>query len=302
MIAGPPQQSEILDYLLEGVYCLDRERRITFWNQGAERITGYRKVEVIGKRCADNFLCHMDTAGRNLCRSTCPAAAAMIDGACRAATVFLLHKDGYRKPVRIRVAPLLDDAGRIAGAIEVFADDTDHEHLRQRIAMLEKLTSIDPLTKVPNRRRLEQELETRLAELRRYGMGFGVLFADIDHFKHFNDAYGHLLGDQILCMVAQTVTRALRPFDLAGRWGGEEFLAVVANLALPDLTQVAERLRALIAQSRLRGKAQDLAVTVSVGAALADAADDNETLIQRVDRMLYRSKSGGRNRVTVAET
>ncbi len=291
---------EVLNNLYEGVYFLDTDRTISFWNQGAERITGYVAPEVIGRPCADDILCHLDQEGSSLCQEECPAARTLKDGEAREADVFLLHKNGHRVPVRIRVAPILDAGGRIIGAVEVFADNSSPETLRQRIDLLEKLTGLDPLTQLPNRRRLEEEIQARLAETQRYGLTFGILFADIDRFKTVNDTFGHATGDEVLKMVGNTMLNALRPFDIAGRWGGEEFLAVVVNVDMETLAGVAERMRSLVAQSRLPHEDGNITVTLSVGATLVLPGDDGEALLKRADKGLYRSKAGGRNQVTIA--
>ena len=290
---------EVLNNLYEGVYFLDTDRTISFWNQGAERITGYVAPEVIGRPCADDILCHVDQEGTSLCQEDCPAARTLEDGQAREADFFLLHRNGHRVPVRIRVAPILDAAGRIIGAVEVFADNSPSETLRQRIDLLEKLTGLDPLTQLPNRRRLEEEVQARLAETQRYGLTFGVLFADIDRFKTVNDNFGHATGDDVLKMVGNTMLNALRPFDIAGRWGGEEFLAVVVNVDLETLAGVADRMRSLVAQSRLPHEGENITVTLSVGATLVLPSDDVESLLKRADKGLYRSKVGGRNQVTI---
>lgn len=299
MIEDSTIYQEVLNNLYEGVYFLEPDRSIAFWNQGAERITGYVAPEVIGRSSAGDILCHVDPEDTNLCQEKCPAAHTLEDGQPREANVFLLHKDGHRVPVRIRAAPIMDVEGQIVGAVQVFSDNSSQETLRQRIDLLEKLTGLDPLTHLPNRRRLEGEIQARLAESQRYGLTFGVLFADIDHFKAINDTYGHMVGDQILNMTGQTMISALRPFDIAGRWGGEEFLAVVVNVDLETLYTVAERMRALVAQSRLQHNGENLTVTVSVGATLVLPGDDSESLLKRVDEGMYRSKSNGRNQVSL---
>ena len=292
----------VLDNLYEGVYCLDLQRRIFFWNKGAERITGYRADEVLGRSCEDNILCHVDRRGRNLCREGCPAAKAMHDGRRHESDVFLLHKNGHRKPVRVRVAPVAEADGTIVGAMEIFSDDISSQSLRQRIARLERLSALAPLTRLPNRRSMEAILTARLAENRRYGDAFGILFIDIDHFKAVNDTHGHEVGDQVLRLVATTLTRSMRPFDVAGRWGGEEFLAVVFKVSASELALVAERVRALIAETRIPIGGAYLGVTVSIGATLAEKDDALEGLIARADRRMYRSKMQGRNQVSFEPT
>ena len=295
----PTLYRNVLDYLYDGVYFLDAERKISFWNKGAERITGYLAAEVMGRSCADDILCHVDKQGRNLCRDGCPAMDVLNDGQRREAEVYLLHKNGYRKPVRIRVAPIEDASGRVVGAMEIFSDDTSPESLRRRVAILEKLSSLDPLTQLPNRRSMEAAIASRLAEMTRYEVAFGILFIDIDHFKSVNDTYGHETGDRVLRLVAKTLTRSLRPFDLAGRWGGEEFLAVILNVDALDLGFVAERVRALIAQTRTPLDDDYLSVSVSIGGTLARANDSSETLVSRADRAMYQSKMEGRNQVNL---
>jgi diguanylate cyclase (GGDEF)-like protein/PAS domain S-box-containing protein len=290
---------DVLDQLYDGVYFLDRQRKIFFWNKGAERITGYRSEDVMGRPCADNVLCHVDKQGRSLCRDGCPAADVMEDGKRREAEVYLLHKNGYRKPVRIRVAPIEDASGRVVGAMEIFSDDTSPESLRRRIALLEKLSALDPLTQLPNRRSMEAAMASRLAETRRYEVTFGVLFIDIDHFKSVNDRYGHETGDEVLRLVAKTLSRSLRPFDLSGRWGGEEFLVIILNVDDAYLEVVAERVRALIAQTRIPLDNDYLQVTVSIGGTPARMDDTPEALLNRADRLMYQSKMAGRNRVSL---
>jgi diguanylate cyclase (GGDEF)-like protein/PAS domain S-box-containing protein len=290
---------DVLDHLYDGVYFLDRERKIFFWNKGAERITGYRAEDVRGQACSENILCHVDQQGRSLCHGNCPAARVLEDGQAREAEVYLLHKNGYRKPVRIRVAPIEDPSGRIVGAMEIFSDDTSSESLRRRVALLEKLSSLDSLTQLANRRSLEAAMVSRLAEIRRYDVTFALLFIDIDNFKSINDRYGHEIGDEVLRVVAQTLSRSLRPFDLSGRWGGEEFLAVILNVDAAYLEVVAERVRALIGQTHIPMQDTYLQVTVSIGAAMARRDDTPEALLNRADRLMYRSKMEGRNRVSL---
>ncbi|MGD9330642.1 MAG: sensor domain-containing diguanylate cyclase [Desulfobacterales bacterium] len=287
----------VLDNVYDGVYFLDRKRKIFFWSKGAERITGYASDEVLGRRCADDILCHVDKAGRGLCKEACPAAEVLTDGQRRESEVYLLHKNGFRKQVRIRVAPIEDADGRIVGVMEIFSDDVTPDSMRRRIALLEKLTALDPLTHLPNRRSIEATIVSRLAETYRYQVIFGILFIDIDHFKSINDRHGHEIGDRVLQVVAETLTRSLRPFDLAGRWGGEEFLAVVLNVDAAQLGLVAERVRALIAQTRIPLEDGHIKVTVSIGAALSRADDAPTALVDRADRLMYRSKMAGRNQV-----
>jgi diguanylate cyclase (GGDEF)-like protein/PAS domain S-box-containing protein len=288
----------LLEHLHDGVYFTDLERRITYWNRSAEQITGYQAAEVIGSRCADNILVHVDMEGVSLCLGRCPMAAAMTDGQHRAAEVYLKHKSGHRVPVSVRVSPLLDSHGEIIGGAELFSDISSQHVLRRRMQELEELALVDSLTGLSSRNHLEAELEARIEESHRYGIPFGVLFLDVDHFKAFNDRYGHDVGDRALKVVAATFRACARPFDLFGRWGGEEFIGIIRHIDAAGLRAMAERIRRLVEGSMISLPGELEKVTVSVGATLFRAGDDLSHLVRRADQLMYRSKQAGRNCVS----
>lgn len=289
---------DLLDNLYDGVYFVDTGRRITYWNKSAERITGYLASEVVGKRCEDNILMHTDGKGNLLCKTGCPLSGTLLDGALRNTEVFLRHKDGHRVPVAVRVAPIRNADGETTGAVEIFTDNTEKAAALERMEEFEKLAYIDSLTGLANRRYAEINLNARHEEMQRYGWPFGVIFIDIDHFKEINDQYGHDVGDEVLTMVAKTLMNSARTFDVVGRWGGEEFLAIIANVNSTELIATANRFRMLVEQSSI--DREDLIhVTISLGATLANPEETIPDLLKRVDGLMYLSKSGGRNRVTV---
>lgn len=292
-------QPEILDTLYDGVYIVDRLRRIIFWNKAAEKLTGFSREEVMGKSCAHNILMHVDETGLSLCKGKCPLAHTMEDGQPREAEVFLHHKQGHRVPVFVRAAPIRDENGEIICAVEVFGDNTPRLESRQRIKELENIALLDALTALPNRRYLDDQLEARFAEFQRLQMNFGILMLDIDHFKKINDTYGHDVGDDVLKMLSRTMENNSRPYDIVGRWGGEEFLAIVPNADEKILAMVAERYRMLVSQSFIFHQEEPIKVTISIGGTLALKNGSIADMIKRADHNLYRSKENGRNRVTV---
>ncbi len=298
-LSGNINFEAIVANLHEGLYVVDRERRIQYWNRAAEELSGFAAVEVVGSRCSDNILIHVDADGNNLCQSLCPLAATMEDGKTRQAEVFLHHKSGYRLPVLVRVTPLKNERGEIIGGIELFSDNSARREMQKEMDRLRELSLIDPLTELPNRRYIESHIESSLSLLLRINMPFGLLFLDIDHFKQFNDVHGHLAGDQALKTVAETFRHAIRSFDVIGRWGGEEFLGVFPNLSPADLHRTAERLRVLVKQSRVEREGNLLQLTISVGGVMASPEDTPDSLIQNADAAMYASKQKGRNRVTI---
>jgi diguanylate cyclase (GGDEF)-like protein/PAS domain S-box-containing protein len=289
----------ILDSLYDGVYFVDEERRITYWNKGAERITGFTREQVVGKRCSDGILNHVDEAGRRLCGRRCPLLRTMHNGESREEPVFVHHAQGHRLPVLVRAAPMRDDDGRITGAVEMFSDNSSLINALKRINELDHEACLDPLTGVGNRRFADGKLDSSLREFQNFGMSHGVLFVDIDHFKNVNDRYGHRAGDQVLTAIGRTMVSNLRATDVVARWGGEEFLAIVCNVDVERLRTLAENLRMLVASSRVLVGGQIIRVTVSVGATLMRDGDTVESLVDRADALMYRSKIGGRDRVTV---
>ncbi len=296
---GNVSLERIVENLNDGLYFVDLQRKITFWNKAAERISGFSADEVVGKHCFDNILTHIDNEGKSLCEGACPLAATMDDGKSREAKVYMHHKDGHRVPVSVRVSPMTDKEGRVIGGIELFTDVSGFEANEIRMKELEKLAFIDTLTQIANRKYVEKELANRFEEKRRYNISFGILFIDIDHFKKFNDTYGHDVGDLVLKFVANNFVANARPFDLFGRWGGEEFIGIIPNLEAADLEFVGNRLRRFVESSYISHEDGNLKVTISIGATMANEEDDMETLIKRADTLLYKSKSDGRNRLTV---
>ena len=290
----------VLDQLYEGVYLVDRDRKIVYWNGGAERISGYSANEVLGSSCSDNILIHVDQEGNSLCLEGCPLEKTMNDRQPQEAEVYLHHKQGHRVPVQVRTAPLKDDAGRVIGGIETFSENLARSAMHEEIETLRKLALQDELTEIGNRRYVEMSLQSRHSEFDRYGWNYGVLMIDIDHFKLFNDQYGHDIGDRVLKIVAATLSSNLRTFDVVGRWGGEEFLAVIEKIDSEELSSRAEILRQLVETSGLTVDDQPLSVTVSIGGSVASVGETTDQVVKRADECLFQSKEAGRNRCTVA--
>jgi diguanylate cyclase (GGDEF)-like protein/PAS domain S-box-containing protein len=299
MTLSDDSYARIIETLHDGLYCVDRNRKIVFWNRAAERISGFSAEEVIGSSCADNILTHVDGAGTSLCQGSCPLSATMADRQARDAEVYLHHKAGHRVPVLVRVTPLIDSAGNVIGGIELFTDLSNRETHELRVKELDKLAMLDALTQLPNRRSLEREIATRIEEQRRYNVPFAVLFLDVDHFKQFNDVYGHAVGDAVLQFIAETMVANARPFDIYGRWGGEEFLAIIRNVGQEEPWKIGERLRSLIESSYLLHDGHRLQVTVSIGGTLVRDGDTVKDVAKRADALMYASKTAGRNRLTV---
>jgi len=202
--------------------------------------------------------------------------------------------------VSLNASQLRSEDGRTTlGAIGTFRPLDMQAALRERVDELERESTVDFLAGAANRRRLDHEIEVRLEELRRYEWPFGVVLLDVDEFKAINDRHGHKAGDQVLQQMAAALQASGRPFDLVGRWGGDEFAIVTTNVSAQQLRAVASRLRRRVEQSPQLTEAAHGRVTISVGAALARQDDTPTTLVARADALLYESKRAGRNCVSV---
>ncbi len=172
-------------------------------------------------------------------------------------------------------------------------------------AELRRLASSDPLTGVPNRRHFEECSAQIIAAREANGRAVAVLMVDVDHFKKINDTYGHPAGDEVLKVVARRCRDALRERDLFARFGGEEFIALLAASAVDEIPAAAERLRSAVAAEPILVGSDRISVSVSVGGAIGEALPDGdqkllEDLISRADEALYEAKTSGRNRVRMA--
>jgi diguanylate cyclase (GGDEF)-like protein/PAS domain S-box-containing protein len=290
----------ILDRVEDGVYFVDRNKRIRLWNAGAEAITGYSRDDVFGEPCGNRWLCHVDADGHTLCSNGCPIEQAVSRESPFENDAYLQHKLGHRIPVRIKTWPLHDRQGRMVGAVEVFRSTIAGRRQEQLIEELSHLALIDDLTRLPNRRHFDLQLDRRLAELNRFGWPFGVLMIDLDHFKQVNDGFGHHVGDQVLHLVARTLLANCRSLDTVARWGGEEFCAIIANVGVEELRKVAEKFRTMVEVSGLReSSSAPVRVTISTGGAMARPNETAAELMRRADDMMYAAKRSGRNRVCI---
>jgi diguanylate cyclase (GGDEF)-like protein/PAS domain S-box-containing protein len=286
----------LLDQVSDGVYFIDLDRRITYWNGGAERITGYSAQEVLGHSCAEGILRHVNGVGRQLCGHGCPLVAVMKDGKPREAHVYLHHKNGHRVPVVMRGQALRDPDGEIVGSVEVFSSLQGNPYVGT--PQDRKDDSRDPVTGLSSRRFGELHLQTLMQAVSEQATTLGVLYVDADHFKHVNDTFGHKTGDAVLRMVSQSLVNGLRRGDIPVRWGGEEFVALLPGIDDAGLGAVAERVRMLVENSWIQQGETQVRVTVSVGATMAVPAESADDVADRADRLMYSSKRAGRNRVT----
>jgi diguanylate cyclase (GGDEF)-like protein len=178
-----------------------------------------------------------------------------------------------------------------------------NEALTEKNRELEILSITDSLTGLYNRKHLMESLSGEIGRASRYEHPFALLIIDIDHFKKFNDTYGHLAGDEVLRKMGKLFQKSIRSCDYAARYGGEEFIIVMPEIGRDEGVKAAERIRANLAKEKIDANGHSVAVTISVGvASFPEHGDDAQGIISKADAALYQAKKRGRDRVVVASS
>jgi diguanylate cyclase (GGDEF)-like protein/PAS domain S-box-containing protein len=281
----------ILDTISDGVYVTTDEREIVYWSKGAERITGYRADEVVGKHCYDNLLVHTDLHGRQVCLEGCPLQEAIEHGTeLTVSEVFLKRKDGERLAVYVKTATFKE--GDRTYGVEIFGElkAIAGEELAEQVQELSDSSVTDSLSGLFNRRYFDAALQQYFAMFRRLGRRYGALHLDIDNFKSINDTHGHAIGDEAIRFVGGILSSNARKMDIAARYGGDEF-AVICAVSTPDeLDYCGRRLVTLVHDSCFAHAGDaDLSLTMSVG------DTDARSALERADDAMYEAKRGGRD-------
>ena len=205
------------------------------------------------------------------------------------------------RPIIERLVIELSNATARASSLEANFIETSEEldKIRDSLKLAEQHSNTDALTGLANRRALEEFVRSAQITSMETGEPLSILMIDIDHFKKFNDSFGHQVGDQVLRLVAKVLQENVRGDDLAARYGGEELMAVLPGTAVDICAEIAERIRRRISEARLTRRAtgeEISSVTVSIGVAQFRLAESAEMMIERCDRALYQAKRSGRNR------
>jgi len=208
-----------------------------------------------------------------------------------------LRKDGSTVPLDLTVTEFtMDDVHFFTG---ILRDISERKAAQEQLRIQ---ATRDLLTGAWNRVAVLDLFEQELNRGHREDKRVGLIFVDLDHFKRINDTYGHLGGDAVLRACGEKMRAIMRPYDLVGRYGGEEFVIILPGCDEANLRKICERLRASLAETQVGYEHNKIAFTVSIGAALSSLgqATKAESLLRQADAALYRAKMGGRNRVELA--
>jgi len=276
----------ILESLPVGLCVVDMQKKIVFWSDGAELITGHLRHEVIGHSCIGEALLHCDQPGCEFCGEGCPVARAIKSAQPQEAFGFLHHKSGYEIPVHIRAVPVHGRHGSIIGAAETFeklqpATIPNHRDDSQNLP-----GCIDEVTLVASPALMRSHLRQTLATFVEVQAPFGVLCLRLEGLAHFRASLGPEAASSLLRVVARSLESALWTTDYVGRWTDDEFLVVLNGCREEALVSVRERVRRMLAGDGIEWWGERHSLPISIGHASAQPDDTVESLIQRARKSL----------------
>ena len=294
---------KVVDSLSDGVYYVDSNRRITYWNQGAEAITGYPAAAVLGRPCFEDRLCHVDAAGQSQC-GTCPMSTAISRGWERHQVLWLRHAAGHRVPVRVRSFPIRDTSGRrIIGAVETFSDASSSPEVEEssRAAAAWADPFLDAVTALPDRRVLGIVLAARRDDLDRHWLPFGLILADVDNVSRLAAEFGPGVAGQAIRSVADILRGTLRAGDTIVRWSPTEFAVLISTTEIEGLDRVTDRMLRLVRGKPAVTTAGLVPVRISIGATIGSRGEAIEMLYQRAEMALTTARARGHDCVVLVD-
>jgi len=295
----PEIYQTILDGLQTGVYLVDRNRRIRFWNEGAEQITGYLRQDVVGRFLRDHLLATGDNVKNFDSDPDDPINLAFRDGKPSTMDVSILHKEGYRVPIVLRTSPIRNSRGAIVGAAESFEKNRSASEWTRRQAAYADFGCLDAVTGVAAKSFMETQLREHLITFAEHNIPFGILLVQIDHLDEFRASRGPGVVPTILRIIAQSVENCVRPTDLVGCWGENQFIAILLQCRESEVVLVGERVRRMIGQAEIEWWGDIFSVTSPLGGAGCRPGDDVDVIVARAAASLQESIVKGGNCVTV---
>ena len=295
----PEIYQSVLDSLQTGIYIVDRNRRIRFWNEGAEQITGYLRQDVVGRFLRDHLLTTGDNVKDLDSDPEDPINLVFRDGKPSILDVSILHKDGYRVPIVLRTMPIRNTRGAVIGAAESFEKNRSASDWTRRQSGFADFGCLDAVTGVAAQSFMETHLRENLITFAEHHIPFGILLVQIDHMDQFRASRGPGVVSTILRVIAQSIENCVRPTDLVGCWGENQFIAILLECKESEVALVGERVRKMIGRSEIEWWGDKFSVTSPVGGAGCRAGDNTEALIARAAASLQESIGKGGNCVTV---
>ena len=287
-------EKRLLDNMHDAAVFIDAAFRVTFWNHGAERLTGIGTSSIRQRKWSSRLLTMRNEKGGLLADDDCPVVSAIKSGAQSLRRLTMSGRTGQPMAVDTHTIPVVSDDGTIRGAILLLHDASSETSLEKRCQNLHEKATKDPMTQVANRAEFDRALEMFINTHKQHQVPCSLIICDLDKFKLVNDTYGHQAGDETIKILATLLKNSCRPGDFVARYGGEEFVMLCADCDNATVARRAEQVRKALAntpQPALNGRE----VTASFGVTEIQPGDTSETMLRRADRGLLMAKAKGRN-------
>ena len=269
----------IFDSLPSGLCVVDVQKKIAFWSDGAEHITGHLRHEVIGHSCVSETLLHCDQPGCEFCKEDCPVARAIKTSQPTDGIGFLHHKSGYEIPVRIRAVPVRNQHGSIIGAVETFDEVQCIAQPGDRSDGLPGC--LDEVTHVTGPVVMRAHLRRALSTLADVQAPFAILLVRLEGLSHFRASLGSEASNSLLRVVARSLETTLWTSDHIGRWSDDQFLVILNGCHENALPSVRERVRRMLANDGIEWWGERRSLPSAIGHAAAQFGDSTESLLDR---------------------
>ena len=268
-----------------GLCMLDLQKKIVLWSDGAERITGHLRHEVIGRSCVSHPLLHCDQPGCEYCSEECPLACSMKTAQPTDTSGVLHHKAGHEIPVRIQAVPVHNQRGSVIGAVEIF-EELQPGASYNLVDSSRLPTCVDGVTDVATRPMMLSHLRESFATFTEDQIPFVILFFRLEGLERFRAALGVEAASSLLRVVARTLESTLWKTDSVGRWTDSEFLVILNGRSDESVYALRERVRHMLANDSIEWWGERRSLPVSIGHATSVAGDTLESILSRAQKLL----------------
>ncbi len=289
-------EDKLLGNMHDAVVFVDETLTVTFWNHGAERMTGINASSICRRHWSPSLLSARDESGLAIEESDCPVVCTVASGVQSLRRLTIQGRNGRPLSVDIQVIPVLGENNNSLGAALLLHDASSETSLEERCQSLHEKSTKDPLTQVGNRAEFDRVHEQFVRAHLQQQRPCSLIICDLDLFKQVNDVFGHQAGDEVIKSMANLLKDSCRVGDLVARYGGEEFVMLCADCDNATAARRAEEIRKNISrtpQPRMEGKS----ISASFGVTEIQPGDSPDTMLRRADRALLTAKARGRNRV-----
>ncbi len=289
-------EDKLLANMHDAVVFVDEHLAVTFWNHGAERMTGINAGSICRRQWNPSLFNARDESGQQIDDTDCPVACTVASGVQAMRRLTIQSRNGRPLSVDMQVIPVLAENRKPLGAVVILHDASSETSLEERCQNLHEKSIKDPLTQVGNRAEFDRVHEQFVRAHLQQHRPCSLIICDLDLFKQVNDTYGHQAGDDVIKSMAGVLKDSCRAGDLVARYGGEEFVMLCADCDNATAARRAEEIRKniyRISQPLMQGKS----VSASFGVTEIQPGDSPDTMLRRADRALLTAKARGRNRV-----